>query len=407
MNIYFRPGDRNLGDEFGRGVREGLSSILEKKLSMMEQQHNIDRRKKTFQQANLPEWLAELPDNMQTMLLKEYEFLPEEQKQQVNQQLQEIGKQYWSDWGQQGGEQGIRGTLQNLQQAQPQEMSPMLSPLLNPQQRLEQPQQDTIPGMNRPSQAGEGFTNQRQSYDNAAQQMMPMEGTGDQGAPSQTAKGAPEGPKKYRMVPRGGAGLGGDKYAAKQREQEFKEQSSLRPLLTKEITDIRAQQGSRKIAKEMLDNLRKNKNKWPGFFQGMASKAAGEWVLRDPDIRKYVADATKLVSAEANTRRGQPTNFKLKLEALSKADLSMPYETQEALLESIVNKGDEAEMRLRFINNLKDKEGSLPLDIGTRIAEFDMALDNPLEYPQYFKKNDQIEEDGITYIHNGKDWEEA
>jgi hypothetical protein len=397
MSVIFRPGDYNFGNEFGKEVRQGLDTILQRK----QKEEAITRRKEAFKQGNLPEWLAELPDNMQTTLLKEYQFLPEQEKQQVQQQLNDMTKQYWTDWNQ-PDEQDMRSTLMGLKQASPQGGDLVNMDVFNQKQRLDIPER-TIPGTNTLDQAGDSFAPGPRGYDNAAQQMIPREGTGNQGAPSPSATGVAEGPKKYRMVPRGTSGQ--STQSEKLREREYKEQAALRPVVEAEVKDIRAQRNSRKIAKEALDNLVKNEKKWPGMFRGLATKALGDWAVQDPDVRKYVADISKLVMAEAGTRRGQPTNYKVKLEQLAKSDLSMPYETQKKLLESIINKGDEAELRLRFINEVKNEQGQYPTDLSTRIAEFDMALDNPLEYPQYYKKNDTYEDDnGIAYIHDGYGW---
>ena len=195
---------------------------------------------------------------------------------------------------------------------------------------------------------------------------------------------------------------------AEQKENRIS-QEKLDPFFKAEAADVKAQNQAAKIAEGMLNNLRKNKSKWPGAIKGSlaSSSQLGQKIfLRDPDVRKYVADANSLVSALANTRRGQPTNFKLQLEALSKADLSQPIPTQEELLQDVINKRDATRDRQRFIESQKTKNG-YPLDIERRVIEFEDAQDNPLDYPQYYKEGTNYQDDdGTIYVIKRGQWQE-
>lgn len=421
MAIYFDKPQENLGGTVGAGINR----LVQKKISDLQRRHQIDERKATYREANLPEWLAELPEEKQSLLLKEWQFLPEEEKETVREHLEKTGEslkqeqnammQQYAQQSQQQPQQQFRAPQEQSMQINPEQGASQDQMAQGNQAFRQAPMQEgvnrqlesnrTIPGLNTLMQAGEGM--QRDSGGSSEAQSFPRLGHGTQGQPGPMESAQPAGPKKYRMVPKNRTGDEQNFLRKEQSEankQSFREQQALQPFLNKEAADIQAQKRSADIAEDMLDNLKKNKKKWPGFFKGNLSAFAGEKVLRDPDIRKYIADAHKLVSAEANKRRGLPTNFKLKLEALSKADLSQPYETQVKLLEDIIASRDESRARQRFIDSQKDIQGNYPKDIQRKVIEFDDAMDNPLKYPQYFSEGDEYEDnEGVNHtIKNGK-----
>jgi len=124
-----------------------------------------------------------------------------------------------------------------------------------------------------------------------------------------------------------------------------------------------------KIASEMKQNLIKNKDKWP-TFSGHLSEKFQKIFQRDEDIRKYMADSNKLVSAVAHSRKGQPTNFKIKLEQSAKPELNQPYGTQLALINSILEESEGVFKTADRYNDIrKQYGGKLPLDLREQLNE--------------------------------------
>lgn len=193
----------------------------------------------------------------------------------------------------------------------------------------------------------------------------------------------------------------------KERVQEFTEQKTLKPFLDSAQKEYTEQRKVKHVAQNMLENLRKNKSKWPGAIAGTLHNITGNILVRDKDVRKYANDANTLVKYLAGTSKGVPTNYKILLEQMAKANLSQPIETQEAILQDIIQEADRAEQTQKHIESLKNKEtGYYPLDLQEKIAQIQMAEDNPLAYPQMYDEGTQIElDDGsIVEQHNGK-WE--
>ena len=157
----------------------------------------------------------------------------------------------------------------------------------------------------------------------------------------------------------------------KEGAQQFREQQSIKPFLHAEVEDYKAKKNAGDIAKSMLENIKTNKDRWPGPLVGNLPVSAQNLIVRDKNVRKFIADANSLVTALAGTRKGVPTNFKLKLEALSKADLSQPIETQEELLKDVIKKSKQAADRQKYISGLK-KDGKYPLDIEQKVVEYDL-----------------------------------
>ncbi len=203
-------------------------------------------------------------------------------------------------------------------------------------------------------------------------------------------------------------GIEGGKNALAQQKQQFTEQQAITPFLHAEALDYKAQKKVTHLANQMLANIEKNKKKWPGAIVGNLPAQAQSLFIRDPNVRKYIADANSLVTQLAGTRKGAPSNFKLKLEALSKADLGMPVETQEEILKSLINQGKESDIRQKYINSLKTESGIYPGDLERKVIEFEQAQEDPLEFPQYYEEGTiyQDEESGQEYELIDGQWQE-
>lgn len=192
---------------------------------------------------------------------------------------------------------------------------------------------------------------------------------------------------------------------------ELKGYESIKPFIHAEREDYKAQKQAANIAQSMLKNIDQIEKKWPSALVGSMPIEMQRVYIRDPQIRKFIADSNALVSALAGTRKGVPTNYKLKLEALSKSDLSMPPQTAREILNDVLTKFEDVKDRLKYINTQKNENGKLPVDIEQRTSAFDIAKEDPFNYPDYYKKGTIIEEDdGKRYRlieKNGKkEWEE-
>lgn len=75
-------------------ITDRLSNLIYQKMENFERSQGIQDRKGTYKKLGLPEALAELPDDLQTLMLKEYDFLPPEQKEAVREQFNAINDQY-------------------------------------------------------------------------------------------------------------------------------------------------------------------------------------------------------------------------------------------------------------------------------------------------------------------------
>ena len=100
MAVQFAPREgsfgASIGGALGHAVGGGVGSLIEKKIADLKKRSGIEERKTTYKNLGLPEWIGELPDELQQTLLKEYEFAPPQEKKMMNRQLEQIGQQYWS-----------------------------------------------------------------------------------------------------------------------------------------------------------------------------------------------------------------------------------------------------------------------------------------------------------------------
>lgn len=152
----------------------------------------------------------------------------------------------------------------------------------------------------------------------------------------------------------------------KKNKQIAESQKELKPFLQAHGQDLKNAKTIHQKATAMLENLEKNKAKFP---TGLLSYAP-EVTFRDPDVRKYVADANTLVTLLAGSRKGMPTNFKIKLEQLSKPNLNQPIETQVALLKDLLESSQDvfqADENIRRIK--KENKGLYPTDLVERLVE--------------------------------------
>lgn len=116
-------------------------------------------------------------------------------------------------------------------------------------------------------------------------------------------------------------------------------------------------------SKEMLDILKKNKDKWPDLSGYIPEK-----FHRDPDVRRYLKYKNQLTSLLAGARKGQPTNFKVKLEQQSGPELTQPFETQEAVLQDFLDDAQEVFKTFKDMSEItkSDPSADLGIELGNR-----------------------------------------
>lgn len=113
-------------------------------------------------------------------------------------------------------------------------------------------------------------------------------------------------------------------------------EASNRPIIKGITEDFSNYKKIYSKAKEMLNIIEKNKDKWPEW-----SGYAPEKLHRNPEVRRYLKYKNQLTSLLAGARKGQPTNFKVKLEQQSGPELTQPVETQVAVLKDFLDDAQE------------------------------------------------------------------
>lgn len=187
-----------------------------------------------------------------------------------------------------------------------------------------------------------------------------------------------------------------------------KSQAHLQPFLQERFKQYEADKRIKTIAKSMLENIQKNKASFPNRFVGNLPEGAQNILIRNPHVRKYMANSNSLVKLLANSdTRGQITNAKLKLEQLAKAHVGMPIDTQEEILKEILEGVDRGERSIKQMDKLKNKEtGRYPDDLRSKLAEYDIAQEDPLSFPQYYAPGSEFtDDDGTVYVNkDSKEW---
>lgn len=152
--------------------------------------------------------------------------------------------------------------------------------------------------------------------------------------------------------------------AADERAQAMRETATekrLEPFLKGISEDYNISKQLYAKSRSMLENLQKNKAKFEKLRVAGAlidpNSKAGKILYSDPDVRKYIADSNGIVTLLANSRKGQPTNFKIRFEQLSKPDISQPVKTQEDLLRGIEQNAKDVFKVNKFVNEQQAKHG--------------------------------------------------
>jgi hypothetical protein len=186
-------------------------------------------------------------------------------------------------------------------------------------------------------------------------------------------------------------------------QKEIAQQKSIEPFLKGQAEDYNNAQKLYSKAKSMLKLINDNEKDWPGQLKGTLLP---DQAYTNPHIRKYLSDANSLVTALANSRKGQPTGFKIKFEQLAKPNLSQPVETQKALLKDIIKESEMVFANQRLLNQVKrENGGTFPADIRSRLIE--QGLKDQLDFSssksgEEFRGNFRKNDEGVVQKWNNK-----
>lgn len=183
------------------------------------------------------------------------------------------------------------------------------------------------------------------------------------------------------------------KLGLQKQQLEATQQEKLEPFLKGQAEDYTNAKKLYSKAKSMLENIKKNRRKFPGVLSG---NIIPEKFRTDPDIRKYVADANTLVTLLAGSRKGQPTNFKVKLEQMSKPNLGQPIESQIALLEDIIKDSESVFKTQKKLSDIKQEHGGkYPRDLRQRLIEGELEAPESSQQSEYMGDIVQDDEGNI------------
>lgn len=141
---------------------------------------------------------------------------------------------------------------------------------------------------------------------------------------------------------------------------------NVKPILEAQHQDYKSAKRLHKLATDMKKILLEvGEENWPTLLgQGPS------FLIRDPKIRKYIAQSSTLMTLLAQSRKGQPSNYKTRLEGLGKASVDQPYQTQIELLDDVINDSNDVFQIQKDILNLKENnKGEYPRDLGQRLVE--------------------------------------
>lgn len=391
-----------LGYSTGSGVGTGLARTLQsdldllakKKLSDLGIHQELKYQKKLkkqraedlssyYQQPGVAEFLASQPDNIRIAMMSDPSFMGNLQQhfasQSPLQQLQPQAEQMPQAQGpQQTGTSDIGNLLGNLMQFS-QQQQPQLNPTYA---KLMQMAGQQLPGQGFTGM--EGLMPQLQQMQapqlspEVAQQVLRQQAQ----QPQQQMQQPQQQPMQQQPVVPAPVAIKGAKGAKTAHQEEMeriaqesateKVQTPIRKYIAAQREHYEASAKASKLAETMLDQMKVIKNRWPDFITGNMSEKAKAMLLRDPLVRTIMGEANELMILKAQSRRGLPSNFKIKLEGLAKADVSQPYGTAINLLRNTVNDHKDETQRMKFLLSLKGEKGTYPGDTESRILDYDI-----------------------------------
>jgi len=325
----------------GSGIGKGLNRLIEGKINDLHQYRKTEDKRALYAKMQLPDWLSDLPEEVQNKILSEFEAVPPAQKPKVIELMNNIGLD----------KEDIE--YENVEEApgvERHEEGGLYTPLDVAQQQNKQAQeQSSMPGVNGLMQAGADQRQQGGSGNDT--QMFPQmkHGTMGQANPQESTEPSQGWTFRPKSERKGSRGIGGltpyqEETLALSKEkakntQENKEQEKIKSLnepftnqLDKEVP----------TAEQILDKARylldlENSDKTPEnpFTQAYAQYTPG--FLNT--YNEYNAKSNEL-AALMSVKTGRPSVFMTKLALSSKPHSGMAKQERINLLEDIVNKAE-------------------------------------------------------------------
>ena len=344
QSLERRGGPSEFGRIIGQGTGEGLSSLLEgiaagkaKKLEERHKHNEVEKRKLTYEKAGLPTWLAELPEDTQGLLLKEYDMSPQEKfsVDHVTPEQKEQIRQYMSN-------------PESLKAHTEEEIS-KLQRYLNPQPQQQEypgltnapiegenvvgmyspwkPKEDVIPGMNSLLQAGQGM--HREPVQGSQIQDFPRGGRGTAGQPAENAP-TPVLQRKGKPAD----------YGLQIREQQLKDKQQ-KAIDNSNKSFNNALDTYKPLADEIIQDTDKaislieKGNIQFGLYGNILDTIPYGTNAMNKDTKEFVSTINDIVDKDSGFTKGVATNFKIKLKQAAKAHLGQDRETAINILNRI------------------------------------------------------------------------
>ena len=333
----------SLGGSIAKGIGAGINNLIDKKVADLQRQNQINERKKTYAKAELPEWLAELPENMQSLLIKEYDLSTPEEKEEFRQIIDKAAK-------------NGTPTKEDLQEEEPEQESPQLlgGQTPEPEQQGVQPRpskfgdfaqqqflgmpeesQNRIPGLNNLMQAGQG--GQRQPGRAQSTQDMPRLGKGTSGAPAPQEALAPEsaiaqprtGEPRRKGLMRKGERLEREKLNL----ERFKHTKDLRDTITNEA---KASNGDLRDLERIEELEKEGKLDTPGYVEFLKRSGLNIPALQNEGSEEFQKITQNFMRNAKQYFGGNISNFEV-----------------EQFLKTIPSLSQSPEGRKRVISNMK------------------------------------------------------
>jgi len=190
------------------------------------------------------------------------------------------------------------------------------------------------------------------------------------------------------------------KSESQEKRSEFQEkgyrqdQLALQPFLKEDREKFQGIKKEKEIASEMLDIANNYKGEFPGLIMGNVPEPLKKMWVNNPKVRRFMQLQAELVRKSAEKGGGRASKHLYQLAESGKTGIGQPIETIQESLQNYINEYGKSKDRERFKVSLRDKKtGRYPTDLPERLVEYDMAEEEPLNYPKYYTENTIYEDE--------------
>ena len=193
--------------------------------------------------------------------------------------------------------------------------------------------------------------------------------------------------------------------ALKKKAQGHEEFKTSNPLLKENLEEIDLSNKVIPLIDSMLENIEKNKDRFPDMSGTIPSEDLQKMIQRDPDVRRYMQDQSDLITLLSSEMEGKATNLRTNLLKAGKIDISQPIATQIAGLNKIKERArDPYKTRKMYETIKKQNKGEYPEDLAGAVATRKAAEREPLMFPDMYQEGTIYEEDDQKYIIKDGEW---